>query len=133
MSPRPEHEQFVAALAAGGSVLTPTTAPPPDALEEMRAFEATAAFTVPENTTVTETGYGGVDCLRLDAGGLGRTAIYFHGGGYVYTRAADALGAIAAMEAVPPTDGGPGLSSGTGIPLPGCGRRRGGGLPGAAG
>jgi len=97
MSPSPEHEQFVAALAAGGSVLTPTTAPPPDAPEEMRAFEATAAFTVPENTTVTETRYGGVDCLRLDAGGLGRTAIYFHGGGYVYTRAADALGAIAAM------------------------------------
>jgi epsilon-lactone hydrolase len=63
----------------------------------MRALEATAGFNVPEGTTVSEHVYGGVDCLRLDAGGHGRTAIYFHGGGYVYTRAGDALGAIAAM------------------------------------
>jgi epsilon-lactone hydrolase len=95
--PSPEHEQFVAALAAGGSVLTPTTAPTDEALQEMRAFEATAGFTVPADTTVTQSRYGGVDCLRLDAGGRGRTAIYFHGGGYVYTRAAHALGAIAAL------------------------------------
>jgi epsilon-lactone hydrolase len=95
--PSPEHEQFVAALAAGGSVLTPTTAPTAEALQEMRASEATAGFNVPEGTTVSERVYGGVDCLRLDPGGHGRTAIYFHGGGYVYTRAGDALGAIAAM------------------------------------
>jgi acetyl esterase/lipase len=84
--PSPEHEQFVAALPAGGSVLTPTTLPTDEALQEMRAFEATAGFTVPEGTTVADSRYGGVDCLRLDAAGRGRTAIYFHGGGYVYTR-----------------------------------------------
>jgi monoterpene epsilon-lactone hydrolase len=95
--PSPEHEQFVAALAAGGSVLTPTTTPTAEALQEMRASEATAGFNVPEGTTVSERVYGGVDCLRLDSGGHGGTAIYFHGGGYVYTRAGDALGAIAAM------------------------------------
>ena len=97
MSPSPEHEQFVTALAAGGNALTPTVLPSPEALREMRALEATAGFTAPEGTTVTTGRYGGVDCLRLDAGQRGRTAIYFHGGGYVYTRAADALGAIAAM------------------------------------
>jgi epsilon-lactone hydrolase len=97
MIPSPEHAQFVAALAVGGSVLTPTSAPTPEALQEMRAFEATAGFNVPEGTTVSEHVYGGVDCLRLDASVRGATAIYFHGGGYVYTRAGDALGAIAAM------------------------------------
>jgi acetyl esterase/lipase len=97
MSPSEEHEQFVGVLAAGGSVLTPTSLPNSDALREMRAFEANSGFTVPEDTTVTETRCGGVDCLRLDGGRNGRTAIYFHGGGYVYTRAADALGAIAAV------------------------------------
>ena len=67
MSPSPEHEQLVAALAAGGSVLTPTptSAPTPEALQEMRAFEATAGFIVSEDTTVSEHVYGGVDCLRL--------------------------------------------------------------------
>lgn len=97
MSPSPEHEQFVTALAVGGGVLTPTSAPTREALQEMRAFEASAGFIVPEGTTVTEGRCGDVDCLWLDAGGYGRTAIYFHGGGYVYTRAADALGAIAAI------------------------------------
>jgi|SRR5277367_4620157 len=97
MTPSPEHEQFVAALAAGGSVLTPTDPPTPEALQELRALEAAGGFTQPAGTTVTSTRYGGVDCLRLDGSGRGRTAIYFHGGGYVYTRAADALGAIAAM------------------------------------
>jgi epsilon-lactone hydrolase len=97
MGPSPEHEQFVSALAAGGSALTPTSLPNCDALQEMRTFEATAGFTVPEGTTVVNRRYGGVDCLCLDADNRGRTAIYFHGGGYVYTRAADALGAIAAL------------------------------------
>jgi epsilon-lactone hydrolase len=97
MSPSPEHEQFVAALAAGGSVLTPTSVATPQVLQEMRAFEATSGFTAPVGATVSAHVYGGVDCLRLDAGGHGRTAIYFHGGGYLYTRAGDALGAIAAM------------------------------------
>lgn len=97
MSPSPEHEQFVAAITAGGTVLTPTTLPTTDALQEMRAFEATAGFNVPEGTTVINSRFGGVDCLRLDVGRRARTAIYFHGGGYVYTRAADALGAIATM------------------------------------
>jgi acetyl esterase/lipase len=97
MSPSPEHEQFVAALAAGGSVLTPTVLPSSEALREMRAFEATAGFIVPEGTTVTSSQLGGVGCLRLYADENGRTAIYFHGGGYVYTRAAEALGAVAAM------------------------------------
>jgi hypothetical protein len=59
----------------------------------MRVFEANSGFTVPEDTTVTKTRCGGVDCLRLDAVGRGRTAVYFHGEGYVYTRAADALDA----------------------------------------
>jgi monoterpene epsilon-lactone hydrolase len=97
--PSPEHEQFVAALAAGGGVLTPTSALTPEALQEMRAYEATAGFNVPEGTTVSEHVYGGVDCLRLDdaVDVLCPTAIYFHGGGYVYTRAGDALGVIAAM------------------------------------
>jgi monoterpene epsilon-lactone hydrolase len=95
--PSSEHEQFVSALAASGSVLTPTTPPTTEALQEMRAFEGTAGFTVPEDTTVTRCQFGGVDCLRVDAGGTGATAIYFHGGGYVYTRAADALAAVAAM------------------------------------
>jgi epsilon-lactone hydrolase len=95
--PSPEHEQLVAALTAGGSVLTPTSVPTPQVLQEMRAFEATAGFNVPEGTAVSDHVYGGVDCVRLDAGARGRTAIYFHGGGYVYTRAADALGAIAVL------------------------------------
>jgi hypothetical protein len=45
--PSPEHDQFVAALAADGSVLTPTSAPTAEALQEMRAYEATAEFNVP--------------------------------------------------------------------------------------
>jgi monoterpene epsilon-lactone hydrolase len=97
MTPSPEHEQFVAALAASGSVLTPTELPNPEALQELRALEAASAFTDPAGTTITSTRYGGVDCLRLNAGEHARTAIYFHGGGYIYTRAADALGAIDAM------------------------------------
>jgi epsilon-lactone hydrolase len=95
--PSSEHEQFVSALAASGTVLTPTTPPTTEALQEMRAFESTAGFTVPKDTTVTRCRYGGVDCLCLNPGGTGGTAIYFHGGGYVYTRAADALAAVAAM------------------------------------
>jgi hypothetical protein len=95
--PSPEHEQLVAALTAGGGVLTPTSLASSEALQGMRALEATVGFTVPEGTTVVKTRYGGVDCVRLDARARGRTAIYFHGGGYVYTRAADALGAIAVL------------------------------------
>lgn len=95
--PSPEHEQFVAALTTGGSVLTPASLPTNAALQAMRTFEANAGLTVPEGSAVLDTRYGGVDCLRVDAGANGRTAIYFHGGGYVYTRAADALGAISAM------------------------------------
>lgn len=95
--PSPEHEQFVAALSAAGSVLTPTAAPTREALHEMRALEAAASFTVPEGATVVSARYGGVDCVCLDTGTHRRTAIYFHGGGYVYTRAVDALGAIAAI------------------------------------
>jgi epsilon-lactone hydrolase len=95
--PSAEHEQFVASIATAGSALTPTALPSSEALQEMRAFEATAGFTTPDGTTVTECRYGGVGCLLLDAGERGRTAIYFHGGGYVYTRAADALGAIAPL------------------------------------
>jgi acetyl esterase/lipase len=95
--PSAEHEQFVAALTVGGSVLTPTSLPSSEALREMRALEATAGFTVPRGTTVINTRFGGVDCVQVDAGSHGRIAIYFHGGGYVYTRAADALGAIAAI------------------------------------
>jgi acetyl esterase/lipase len=95
----------------------------------MRAFEASAGFIVPESTTVTSSQLGGVDCLRLYADENGRTAIYFHRGGYVYTRAADALGAIAAMvkrcrlKMVAPD------YRRARIPLPRSGRRRGGGLP----
>jgi monoterpene epsilon-lactone hydrolase len=95
--PSAEHEQFVATLAAAGSVLTPTVLPSSEALQEMRALDARAGFTTPDGTTVTECHYDGVACLLLDAGGYGRTAIYFHGGGYLYTRAADALGAVAAL------------------------------------
>jgi acetyl esterase/lipase len=87
----------VAGLAAGGSVPAPTSALTSEALQLMRALEAISGFTVPEDTTVINSRFGGVDCLRLDVGGRGRAAIYFHGGGYVYTRAADALGAIATM------------------------------------
>jgi hypothetical protein len=45
--PSPEHEQFVALLTTGGSVLTPTSLPSSEALQEIRALEATADFTVP--------------------------------------------------------------------------------------
>jgi acetyl esterase/lipase len=97
MSPSEEHEEFVAALGAGGSVLTPVSLPSSEAFREMRAFEATAGFIAPEGATVTSSQLGGVDVLHLDAGGHGRTGIYFHGGGYVYTRGADALGAVAVL------------------------------------
>jgi epsilon-lactone hydrolase len=95
--PSPEHERLVTALTASGSVLAPTSLPSDEALQEMRALEAAAGFSAPEDTSVINSRYGGVDCVRLDAGVRGHTAIYFHGGGYVYTRAADALGAIAAL------------------------------------
>jgi monoterpene epsilon-lactone hydrolase len=95
--PSPEHERLVTALTASGSVLTPTSLPSDEALQEMRALEAAAGFSAPEDTSVINSRYGGVDCVCLDAGVRGHTAIYFHGGGYVYTRAADALGAIAAL------------------------------------
>jgi len=93
----PEHEQLAAALLAGGTVLTPTTPPSPHALRQMREAEAAADVAAPDGTKVVPCRYGDVDCLRLDAGRYRRTVIYFHGGGYVYTRAMDALGAIAAL------------------------------------
>jgi epsilon-lactone hydrolase len=93
----PEHQQFVATLSAVGTVLTPTEAPSTEAVRLMRESEASAGVAIPNGTTVVPVRYGTVDCLRLDAGHHRRTAIYFHGGGYVYTRAADALGAIAAL------------------------------------
>lgn len=93
----PEHEQLVVALSAGGTVLTPTEPPPVEFLRKMRESEAAAGFSTPEGVIVVTARHGGVDCLRVDVGARGRTAIYFHGGGYVYTRAAGALGAIAAM------------------------------------
>jgi len=93
----PEHQQLVAALVAVGGVLTPTTAPSSQELREMRESEASADFVIPDGTTVVPCRYGTVDCFRLDVGQHRRTVIYFHGGGYVYTRAADALGAIAAL------------------------------------
>jgi len=93
----PEHEQLVAALSTVGTVLTPTTAPSTEALRQMREAEAAAGFAAPDGTNVVPCRYGNVECLRLDAGQHRRTAIYFHGGGYVYTRATDALGAIAAL------------------------------------
>jgi monoterpene epsilon-lactone hydrolase len=92
-----EHEQLVATLSAAGTVLTPTEAPSILALRQMRESEASAGVVIPDGTTVVPCRYGNVDCLRLDAGLQRRTVIYFHGGGYVYTRAADALGAIAAL------------------------------------
>ncbi len=93
----PEHEQLVAALSTVGTVLTPMTAPSIEALRQMREAEAAAGVAAPDGTTVVPCRYGNVDCLRLDAGQHRRTAVYFHGGGYVYTRATDALGAIAAL------------------------------------
>ena len=93
----PEHDQLVATLLAIGTVLTPTTAPSAEGIRQIREAEAASAVAAPDGTEVVSCRYGDVDCLRLDAGQHGRTAIYFHGGGYIYTRAADALGAIAAL------------------------------------
>jgi epsilon-lactone hydrolase len=93
----PEHEQLVAALLAVGAVLTPTATPSVEAVRQIRESEAAAGVAAPDGTEVVSCRYGDVDCLRLDAGQHRRTAIYFHGGGYIYTRAADALGAIAAL------------------------------------
>jgi acetyl esterase/lipase len=92
-----EHEQLVAALSAVGTVLTPKTAPSTEGLRQIRESEAAAGVVAPAGTEVMSCRYGDVDCLRLDAGQHRRTALYFHGGGYIYTRAADALGAIAAL------------------------------------
>ena len=92
-----EHEQLVAVLSAGGTVLTPTTPPSIEALAALRESEASASLVIPAGTTVVPCRYGDVDCLRLGVGRHRRTVLYFHGGGYVYTRAADALGAIAAL------------------------------------
>jgi acetyl esterase/lipase len=78
-------------------VLTPTTTPSGDALRQMREAEAAAGFSAPVGTPVVEARYANVDCLRLEIGEHQRTAIYFHGGGYLYTRAADALSAVAAL------------------------------------
>lgn len=93
----PEHQRLVAALAAVGRVLTPTTAPSSQELRELRESEASADFVIPDGAAVVPCRYATVDCLRLDVGQHRRTVLYFHGGGYVYTRAADALGAIAAL------------------------------------
>jgi epsilon-lactone hydrolase len=93
----PEHEQLVATLLAIGTVLTPTAAPSTEGLRQIREAEAAAVVAAPAGTAVVSCRYGAVDCLRVDAGQHRRTAIYFHGGGYIYTRAADALGAIAAL------------------------------------
>ena len=92
-----EHEQLLAALSAVGTVLTPKTAPSTEGLRQIRESEAAAGVVAPAGTEVMSCRYGDVDCLRLDAGQHRRTALYFHGGGYIYTRAADALGAIAAL------------------------------------
>ena len=92
-----EHDQFVAALSAVGAVLTPTAAPSAEALQRLRESENAAGVVTPAGTDVVSCRYGDVDCLRLGAGEHRRTVVYFHGGGYVYTRAADALPAIAAL------------------------------------
>jgi acetyl esterase/lipase len=78
-------------------VLTPTTTPSGDALRQMREAEAAAGFSAPVGTPVVEARYANVDCLRLEIGEHQRTAIYFHGGGYLYTRAAEGLSAVAAL------------------------------------
>ena len=93
----PEHEQLVAALSATGAVLTPTTAPSTEGLRQIRESEAAANVAAADGAEVVSCRYGDVDCLRLDAGKHNRKAIYFHGGGYIYTRSADALGGIAAL------------------------------------
>jgi monoterpene epsilon-lactone hydrolase len=94
----PGHQRLVAALTAVGTVLTPTTAPSSEELREKRESEASADFVIPDGTTVVRCRYGTVDCFCLDVGQHRRTVIYFHGGGYVYTHAADALVAIAALS-----------------------------------
>lgn len=46
----PEHDLLVAALSAGGAVLTPTATPAGDALRAMREAEAAAGFSAPAGT-----------------------------------------------------------------------------------
>lgn len=95
--PSAEHEEFVGALSAGGAVLTPTQPPTDEELRSIRATEADAAVPVAEGLTTWRTLLNDVACLSVEPARANITAIYFHGGGYVFTRPADAFAAISAL------------------------------------
>jgi epsilon-lactone hydrolase len=95
--PSAEHESMVAILRAGGAVLTPTEAPSPDDLRALRLVEVDAANATAGHPVASMQQHGGVECVAISSAPLAPTIIYCHGGGYVYTRAGDALGCLEAL------------------------------------
>jgi epsilon-lactone hydrolase len=88
--PSAKHESTVAAITAAGMVLTPTEAPSAESLRILRNAEADAAQAASGRSAVSVQLHAGIECVAITNLPAYRTAIYCHGGGYVYTRAADA-------------------------------------------
>ena len=95
--PSAEHESMVAILRAGGAVLTPTEAPSPDDLRALRLVEVDAAQATAGHPAASMRRHGGIECVAISSAPTAPTIIYCHGGGYVYTRAGDALGCLEAL------------------------------------
>lgn len=96
--PSPEHDQLVDALIAAGGRLTPTIAPHGQELTNLRGVETTTTQAASSQEGVVAIVSGGVECLTVgDAAVGGITLLYLHGGGYVYTRAADAVAPATAL------------------------------------